>query len=163
MAARSDPGPSTAETPTPEGGAQATRECVQRGRGRPRKTAKKHFVVTIANVEFATHTTIQNLSPSFSLVVANELLEEVYNRKGDYIKTINDHIEGGVLQLDETTTRLRKCVERKAGRLHSMVTRASGSRKRMVLSLQKKSRFVVGKGEAVNVHLYYAMLQGMLT
>jgi len=86
--------------------------------------------------------------------VPNELLLEVHSScSGKYIKVVNDHIEGGVLLLDEISTRLRKCMETEAGRLHSRVTKAGGSRKRETL-LQGNTCFVVGKGEAVNVRDY---------
>lgn len=94
---------------------------MQQGRGRPRKDARteRDLVVTIASVETAataTHTTIENLSPSFILVVPIELLERVHKGKDDYLKAINEHIEGGILQLDETCTRLRKSMISEAGR-----------------------------------------------
>lgn len=151
-----------AVTPTPGGGAQATDERLQQGRGRPRKATRieRDLVVRVASVEStatATHTTIEKLSPSFTLVVPNELLERVHKCKGDYMKVINENIEGGMLQLDETSTRLRKSIMSEAGRLHSRVTTTAGT-KRMTL-LEKSTRFLVGKGEAVNIHEYCSEME----
>ena len=150
-----------AQAATQEGGARTPTPVSTKpplGRGRPRKTAREEedLVVRLANVgsaKTATHVTLDTLSPSFSLVVPNGLLEKVYRSKGDYIRVFNDHIEGGVVQLEESSTRLRKCLEVKAGRLHSQLAKAGGSHKRTTI-LKKEAYLLVGKGEAINLRQY---------
>lgn len=69
----------------------------------------------------------------------------------DYITEINSHIEGGVVQVRETE-QLRKHLEVEAGKLHSKLAKAGGSRKRT--AILEDTHFLVGREDAVNLREY---------
>lgn len=60
------------------------------------------------------------------------------------------------MQLDETSTRLRKRIVFEAGRLHSRATKTPGTRR--MAFLEKSTCFLVGKGKA-NAHKHVSVME----